>query len=257
MIPFFRAMLDHEELPSTSDLAREVVAAGEVELPFVVRARKQTSGRGRGDHRWFSDVGSLTFTIAIDPTAHGLRRDHESRLALVAALSVIDVLETSLPRGTLAIRWPNDVEAEGRKLAGILPERVETDAGPRLLIGTGLNVSTRLEEAPADIRAMATSVRALGATDRNADAIFLDLLAGFPPMLKRLAEDDPALALSWAGRDSLFGRRVSLQLGSTIITGRGAGIDATGGLRIADALGTRLYHGGQVLRDPTAHEPRG
>ena len=61
----------------------------------------------------------------------------------------------------VGIRWPNDVEAGGRKLGGILPERVDTPRGTRILIGVGLNVESNLADAPADVRTMAVSLAEL------------------------------------------------------------------------------------------------
>ncbi|HEX8199227.1 MAG TPA: biotin--[acetyl-CoA-carboxylase] ligase, partial [Isosphaeraceae bacterium] len=75
--PFVRTMVHHAVLASTNDLARELLAEGATELPLVVRADRQTRGRGRGAHLWWSDTGSLTFTLGIDPAAHGLRAEHE------------------------------------------------------------------------------------------------------------------------------------------------------------------------------------
>ena len=165
--PFVRTLLTYDELESTSDHAAGLVREEDVELPLAVWAKRQTRGRGRGDHSWWSDAGSLTFTLAIDPTAHGLRVESEPKLALATAVAVIDALEElgfGLP--SLGIRWPNDLEVRGRKLGGILPERIETEGGHRLLIGVGLNVLTRFEGLPADIRTMAIGLAAMH--DRSA-----------------------------------------------------------------------------------------
>ena len=102
-------------------------------LPLAVWAKSQTRGRGRGSHRWWSDAGSLTFTLAIDPAAHGLAVEHEPKLALATAVAVIEALTSSSSvKPSIGIRWPNDLEVDGRKLGGILPERVDdrsVDAG--------------------------------------------------------------------------------------------------------------------------------
>ncbi|MDB5351160.1 MAG: birA, biotin-(acetyl-CoA-carboxylase) ligase [Planctomycetota bacterium] len=259
MTLFFRTMLDYEELASTSDTARELVEAGEVELPLLARARRQTSGRGRGEHHWWSDEGSLTFTIAIDPAAYDLRRDHEPRVALAVAVGLIDVVEeissSHLGQGAgsldaLEIRWPNDVEMRGRKVAGILPERIEGRSGARLLIGIGLNVTTDLSGAPAEIRRMATTLRDWNPIAWDLDQLLAAFLERFPLLLTRLAQDDPRLASSWAARDVLKGELVRISLGTEVHTGRGGGIDPTGGFRLVGDAGIRTYHGGQILRLP-------
>ena len=65
--PFVKTTIVYDVADSTSDRAAELVRAGKVELPLVVWARCQTRGRGRGNHEWWSDTGSLTFTIGHRP----------------------------------------------------------------------------------------------------------------------------------------------------------------------------------------------
>jgi BirA family biotin operon repressor/biotin-[acetyl-CoA-carboxylase] ligase len=249
--PFVRTLIRREVLESTSDLARQLIVEGEVELPFAAWATRQTRGRGRGTHRWWSDAGSLTFTVALDPAAHGLRPAHEPRLALAAAVAVIDAI---VPLGLAdppGIRWPNDIEAGGRKLGGILPERVGTPRSPRLLIGIGLNVDTRMDDAPPEVRSMAASLRELrrgpGPPPGN-EPLLRAILGGFASALVRLAHDDPGLAARWAALDTLHGLPVRVDLGPRIVSGVGRGIDPEGALRLADEGGEVRLFGGQVLR---------
>jgi BirA family biotin operon repressor/biotin-[acetyl-CoA-carboxylase] ligase len=249
--PFSPTLIRREIVESTSDLAREMVTAGGVDLPFVVWARRQTRGRGRGSNRWWSDAGSLTFTAAIDPAAHGLRPDHEPRLALAAAVAVIDVLLPLRLTASLGIRWPNDIEAGGRKLGGILPERVETASGVRLLIGIGLNVATQIGEAPAEIRRMAVSLAELqgsAAPRCETERLLEAVLSGFGAAIDRLSQDDPQLAARWAALDTLGNESVQVDLGPRIISGLGRGIDAEGALCLATERGPVRLFGGRVLR---------
>ncbi|MBX6312761.1 MAG: biotin--[acetyl-CoA-carboxylase] ligase [Isosphaeraceae bacterium] len=252
VLPFVRTVIHREVVGSTSDLARELVQAGGVELPLLGRADRQTAGRGRGSNSWWSDEGSLLFTLALDPRAHGLRTEHEPRLALAAAVAVIEALEEagSVPAGMLGLRWPNDIEAAGRKLGGLLPERVETDAGPRLLLGIGLNVATRLEAAPEPIRRMATSVAALaGRSEIEATMLLGPILARLEGVISRLARDDPGLVAQWNALDTLAGGPVRVDLGGRLITGLGQGIDPRGGLILATEGGLLHLYGGRVLRE--------
>jgi BirA family biotin operon repressor/biotin-[acetyl-CoA-carboxylase] ligase len=250
--PFVRKLIHHEVLESTSDLARRLIDEGEAGLPFAVRATRQTRGRGRGTHRWWSDSGSLTFTIALDPVAHGLRIDHEPRLALATAVAIIDAIAPLGLDVVPGIRWPNDVEAAGRKLGGILPERRETSQGPRLLIGIGLNVASRLADAPLEVRQMAATLSDLQSeppTTIDVERLLRAILVGFADVLDRLVRDDPALAARWAALDVLDGRPVRVDLGPRIVSGMGRGIDPEGALCLAAEEGVIRLFGGQVLRD--------
>jgi BirA family transcriptional regulator, biotin operon repressor / biotin---[acetyl-CoA-carboxylase] ligase len=250
--PFVRTLLTFDELDSTSDCAAERVREGDVELPMAVWAKRQTRGRGRGSHSWWSDAGSLTFTLAIDPRAHGLTVESEPKLALATAVAVIDALEgLGMGSTSLGIRWPNDLEAGARKLGGILPERIETQSGHRVLIGVGLNVATRFDGAPADIRAMAASLAALHS--RSLDESILPrllsmILRHFEIVLTRVVDDDPSLSSRWNQLDLLRDRRVCVDLGARIVTGRGCGIDPAGALCLDVGRERLRLFGGQVLR---------
>lgn len=249
-LPFVRTVHDQALVGSSSDMARDLVLAGDCELPLLVRARRQTNGRGRGANAWWSDAGSLTFTLAIDPREHASRPEHEPRLALTAAVAIVESVEPYLSKTIrLGIRWPNDVEVDGRKLAGILPERVEKDDGPRLLIGVGINVTTRLDDAPADVRRMAVSLHEL--SDRvELDHILVRLLERFGERLSMLVLGDPRLAALWADLDLLLGERVEVELGTRIISGVGRGIDAEGALNVESPNGPERLFGGSVSRTP-------
>jgi BirA family transcriptional regulator, biotin operon repressor / biotin---[acetyl-CoA-carboxylase] ligase len=251
--PFVRTLMKYDVLDSTSDRAAELVREGSAELPLAVWARSQTRGRGRGNNRWWSDSGSLTFTLAIDPAAHGLAVESEPKLALATAVAVIEALgELELGRSSLGIRWPNDVEVDGRKLGGILPERLETSKGHRILIGVGVNVLTSLANAPDDVRPMATSLlAALHAKTIDAESLprlLSAILRHFESVLGRLVKGDPALAAYWNRLDLLRDQWIRVDLGTRIVAGLGRGIDAEGALCLDDGRQQLHLVGGQVLR---------
>jgi BirA family biotin operon repressor/biotin-[acetyl-CoA-carboxylase] ligase len=250
--PFVRALIAVEEVDSTSDHAAGLVRAGSVALPMAVWARRQTRGRGRGSHSWWSDAGSLLFTLALDPVAHGLAIESEPKLALAAVVAIIDALyELDLGGSSLGIRWPNDLEADGRKLGGLLPERVETPEGHCILIGVGLNVLTDLNAAPADVRAMATSLAAISArplTEPLLPRLLAAILGQFATVLARLVDCDPELADRWSRLDLLRDRWVRVDVGTRIVAGRGRGIDPQGALCLDDGRQRLRLFGGQVLR---------
>ncbi len=241
-----------DEVDSTNDRAAHCIRQGSVELPLVVWARRQTRGRGRGSHSWWSDSGSLTFTLAIDPAAHGVAGQSEPKLALATAVAVIEALvDLGFGSPALGIRWPNDVEVDGRKLGGILPERLDTSDGHRILIGVGVNVSTDPAGMPAEVRRMATSLSMMrdGRVDpETLPRLLAAILDHFGSVLGRLVEGDPALARRWNALDLLRDQRVSVDLGSRIVAGRGCGIDEDGALCLDDGLSRHRLFGGQVLR---------
>ncbi len=250
--PFLRTFVAYESVDSTSDRAADLVRKGSAPLPLAVWARRQNRGRGRGSHQWWSDPGSLTFTVAIAPAAHGLTGQDEPKLALIAALAVIDALaELGLLPPRTGIRWPNDVEVDGRKLGGILPEKIDTPSGHRALIGVGLNVLTNLPGAPDEVRDMATSLVALHAKPIDPELpqrLMSVVLAHFAILLGRLAARDFELPVRWNQLDTLRDQWLNIDQGGRVLSGRGDGIDADGALCLDDGRTRIRVFGGQVLR---------
>lgn len=249
---FVRTWIHRETVESTSDLAKELVLGGLDALPLVVTAGRQTRGRGRGEHVWWSDEGSLTLTVVIDPRTYGMRPDHEPRIALATAVAVVGAINPLISPYTAGIRWPNDVEVDGRKVGGLLPERIDVEGKLRIAVGVGLNVLTRTAQAPPQIRAMAVSLAELASSPLDRDDLSKirdDLLERFDSSLRQLSSDDATLAERWSELDTLRGERLRVALGPRIVAGTGRGIDAEGAL-LVDVDGEVIpFFGGQILRE--------
>lgn len=253
--PFVRSVTRLREVDSTSTEARRrLLADSPCELPLLILADRQTAGRGRGANAWWSDSGSLTFTVAIDPAAHGIDTSHEPRLALSLGAFLAEgfVAAGWLPGGRVGIRWPNDIECAGRKLAGILLERIQTPAGTRTLLGVGVNVSTQFVDAPADVSRLATSLANEGPIAPDAhEQVLLCALEAMRLAVEDVASSDESQCARWNAHDLLRGERVRVDLGNRVVEGIGRGIDAAGHLCL-DTVESGLVRlsGGRVLRGP-------
>ncbi len=142
----FRHVEVHVELPSTQTL---LVAQGGRDGRVVV-ADHQTAGRGRADRTWQSLPGrGLQFSALL----RGIEPERSPLVSLAAGVAVARALEeiAALAPG---LKWPNDVEVDGRKICGILGEL----AGGYLVCGIGVNVGHHAEELPEELNA--TSVLA-------------------------------------------------------------------------------------------------
>ena len=121
----------------------------------VVVTENQTGGKGRYWRLWFSNAGSLTFSILIRPQ---LELSQLPWLALFAAVSVARAMRSMEIDAT--IKWPNDLELNGRKIGGILVENtVKSDRTIEAVIGIGLNVNQSSDDFPSEIRHRAASLR--------------------------------------------------------------------------------------------------
>ncbi|AKT41868.1 biotin--[acetyl-CoA-carboxylase] ligase [Chondromyces crocatus] len=229
---------------STSDDARQAAARGAPQGATFL-ADEQTSGRGRGGHRWHSPPGenlylSVVLRPRVPPTA-------AAPISLVCGLAVATLVERALaPRedtaAHVAVKWPNDVLVNGRKIAGILVEgQIRGDTLQSLVVGIGLNVSA--QRFPDELAARATSLALLGA-QRSREELAAELLALLGHSVDRFAREGlRAFADELAQRDWLRGRNVAIG----DLSGTACGIDTEGHLLIRRDTGeVRAIAAGEV-----------
>jgi BirA family biotin operon repressor/biotin-[acetyl-CoA-carboxylase] ligase len=143
---------------STNTDAKQYGEAGAPHGTTVV-ADMQTAGKGRRGRQWQSPAGTnIYFTILVKPD---FSPDKASMLTLVMALSVAEAIEELINVKT-GIKWPNDIVVNRKKVVGMLTEMAmtpELDEIQYVVIGTGVNVNTALDELPEEIRETATSLK--------------------------------------------------------------------------------------------------
>lgn len=249
---------DHfEELPSTSTHLAQIWRSGEIsphETPIVITTDRQTAGRGRGDNRWYSDSGSLTFTLGIRPESFGLSLTNLVPIGLLTACAMIESIERLWPdaAGTLGVRWPNDIECDAGKIGGVLPECILQDSrGMLVLIGVGVNLTTNLGEGPTEARLIGASLAGVGcSTEVTKTDLLRVFLGGFPSYLQRLESQEHPWILEALKYDRLDGSRVQIKQGSELLGGVAQGWDASGRLLLRDESGRIVkISSGQVLRN--------
>jgi BirA family biotin operon repressor/biotin-[acetyl-CoA-carboxylase] ligase len=209
---------------STNARARELVEGG-APGGTVVTADEQTAGRGRQGRTWTAPAGkALLYSAVLRPLD-----ERHLLLPLAVPLAVCETAEELRPGIECAIKWPNDVWVEGRKLAGVLIEAKPQDRWA--VIGVGLNLTIELSEFPPDLRDTAISLFA--STPLTAAPVLNRHLAHWVE-----ADRDDTLA-AWRSRDALRGREVSWEDGSGVADG----IDDRGHLAVAVAGGDRVLLG--------------
>jgi BirA family transcriptional regulator, biotin operon repressor / biotin---[acetyl-CoA-carboxylase] ligase len=237
----------HVELPSTNDFALRLLRDDEPgDLPILVLAARQTRGRGRGDHRWWSSEGALTFSLltALDPRELPLER--RPLLALAVGRAVRDALGEMLPTAVVQLKWPNDVYLNGRKVCGIL---IELPARPADLcvIGIGVNVNNSFHAAPVEIRERAISLA--DATDRPAyelTDVLISILQHFEAEMQTLVRQPEAIVDRWQKHCMLTGRWIGLRTETQCTWGHCRGIDWTGRLIIDTPQGPQTFSSGTI-----------
>lgn len=234
-----------DEADSTSTMAKRLCAAG-AEDGTLVWALRQTAGRGRLSRTWISPHGNLYVSLILRPDIDATRA---TGLTFAAAVAVADAVATLLG-GDAGVRckWPNDVLASGRKIAGILLES-ETGAAGRLewvVIGIGLNVASH----PPDGETLypATSLAAEGAGAVGVEQALSVLCGSLDHWLRRWAEGGFApVRRAWIERAYDLGGPVAIRCGDDAVRGVFRGLDDDGALILDQGGAVRRITAGDVL----------
>lgn len=151
-------ILVYPEADSTHKIAK-TLASDNAGHGTVVIADRQTAGRGRYGRSFFSPPSTgLYMSFILD--ADNLGFNAPTAITAYAALCVCEVIE-SLCDVKASIKWVNDIFVDGRKVCGILTEAATAPGGGRpgvVLLGIGVNVSTRQDDFPEDVKARAGSL---------------------------------------------------------------------------------------------------
>jgi BirA family biotin operon repressor/biotin-[acetyl-CoA-carboxylase] ligase len=240
----FVAQVEHHwVLGSTNDRACECAAARPGSLPLLIVADRQTAGRGRGSNRWWTGAGSLACSLLLDPRPFGIDPGRGPLVSLAAGVALVRAVAPLVPQRTVGLRWPNDVLAGGRKLAGILIEVV-----PQRLhvIGIGLNTNSTIREAPEELRRTAVTLRDLTGTEHDHTAILRDLLRHLEVLLRQLGADPETIGAEADAVCLHRGQMLTLKQDSRTFSGRCLGIAPDGALILETPQGPRSFYSGVV-----------
>jgi BirA family transcriptional regulator, biotin operon repressor / biotin---[acetyl-CoA-carboxylase] ligase len=229
-----QAALAHLSLPeiryevrvgSTNDLAARWAEAGAPDLALIV-ADEQTSGRGRMGRLWHTPGGAaLAFSLVLRPAL----RAPATHLTGLGALAVCTTLVDEY--GLQAqIKWPNDVLVNDRKLCGVLVEAAwQGEQMSYAVLGIGVNVAARaVPDKTSELIFPATAVETELGREVRREALLAHILAKLLVWRGRLGRVD--FIEAWKLHLAWVGSTVEVDLGRTQITGRLAGLSASGGL---------------------------
>lgn len=168
------------ETGSTNADVADAARSGEPE-GLVVVAERQTAGRGRRDRQWVSPArAGLAVSVLLRPSEPDAERGwpaapnrHFGWLPLLAGVALLEGVRR-IAEIDAALKWPNDLLVQDAKCAGILAEVVD-DA---VVLGIGLNVTTRADELPPRTGLPATSLQLAGAKSTDRDPLLRALLRG-------------------------------------------------------------------------------
>jgi BirA family biotin operon repressor/biotin-[acetyl-CoA-carboxylase] ligase len=237
------ALKSFDEIDSTNEEARRLAASGH-RGPIWITAGRQTAGRGRRGRAWVSPIGNLSATLLISPSKPAAEC---AQLSFVAAIAAADAASSFAPGADIKVKWPNDVLANGKKLAGILLESASGADGALsfLAIGIGMN----LAHFPPDTEFPATSLAALGIAAPTPSDALGQLASGFAKWYDIwMTKGFSPIHDAWLARAAGLGTRIRARLTNEETSGVFEGIDETGALILRETQDrTRLISAGEVF----------
>lgn len=139
--PLGEVLIELSEIDSTNNYAMRLINEGMAEHGMTIRSDFQTTGKGQHGNSWQAEERkNLLFTTILD--TKGFQLQDQFLLNAFACLSVADYLMTNAGIRNVTIKWPNDIYAENKKIAGILIENIiRGSTWTHAIIGIGLNVN--------------------------------------------------------------------------------------------------------------------
>ena len=238
-----RNVLYYPSLTSTMDIARQGALAGAAEGTVVIAGR-QTAGRGRLKRAWFAPTGNIALSVILYPRAPDL-----PSLVMLASLGAVHAIR-AVTGITGAIKWPNDVLIDGRKVCGILIETsVQRDTVAYAVIGIGVNVSLVPADFP-EIAATAASLSALAGEEISRVTLTRELLRQLDRLYVGVRQGDSVFE-EWRASLVTLGQTVRVKSAEDTRDGLAEAVDRDGTLllRSPDGKLTRIFAGDVTLGD--------
>ena len=211
----------------------------QLEDQTIVYADTQTAGRGRFNRQWISEEGGLYFSVLLKPSQNRF-------LANLTQLMALCVCRAAEKYGVQAnLKWPNDVQVDGRKLCGMLSEAVMDKNKPAcVIIGVGVNIAQK------DLSAVgqpAVSLKELGiniARETFLHDVMQFFWQDYPSVC---AAGFSIMRQAYLKRFPFIGKTISVQNGGNSLSGAVSDVSAKGTLVLSTAAGQQEVYIGDVI----------
>ena len=222
-------------IPSTNDYLKTLALQNKISICL---AEEQTKGRGRFARNWYSPFGqNIYLSIGMN-----FARDI-SRLmgaSLVVGVAVLNALQEYGVAEKFAIKWPNDILWQNKKIAGILIDATaEINGNSKLIVGVGVNLNMTTVEENENLKPWTSIQKITGQViDKNKMAALL--ISNIVIYIQKFIRSGlGGFMQQWQEFDYLFGKNITIGSGNVTEVGIGQGIDQQGQLVLQLADGTR------------------
>jgi len=227
---------------STNAEALRMLLAG-TQAPFVVLAEAQTHGRGRRGRAWVSPPAqNLYYTLALTMSGGPQRL---AGLSLVVGLAVMQTLR-QMGVKQAGVKWPNDIYANGKKIAGILME-LTGDPADLCHVAIGIGINVNMTTSAVEIEQAWTSMRNETSVLVDRNELVRALSHSLHHYLRRHVEEGfGGLRAEWEACNIWHAQHCCLSTGSQQVRGLVIGVDDQGALRLKVDGQERHFSGGEL-----------
>lgn len=219
-----------DKVDSTNLRLKEAARAGQIRPPYLLAAEEQTAGRGRLGRQFVSPPGTglyMSLLAAPDDADPG-------KITLAAAAAVCRAIEEMTPL-TPRIKWVNDIFVRGRKVCGILAEKI----GQGVVVGVGVNVLTPPGGFPPE-------AGAAGALDAEIDRSELAGRIGAHLLMMLANPEDPSILAYYRSRMPLIGKEITFTQQGQTKKAHVTGVGEDGALLIEGDEGRQALRSGEI-----------
>lgn len=209
---------------STMEVAHRLAEVVDEEV--VVWAKKQVAGAGRRGRKWWSPEGGLWFSIIMKDKQ---KVEYNKIAGLLAAFAVEEVLKKIVE--DIWVKWPNDVIAMDRKIAGVLVDVSYLGCAPQyVVVGIGVNVNNTFNGTA--LEDVAISLKELTGRDYNLDSFLTQILDEISSQYQKFFADPKHIRKAFANKSKMVNRSVEVLMDKVVKKGLCIGIDDYGALII-------------------------
>lgn len=235
-------------IPSTNTAAVDL-AKHFPEDSFVIISETQRKGRGRRGKSWQSPFGSDVYLSYKELFVGGAKS--LQGLSLIVAIALAEYFQQFVEKDRLAIKWPNDLYLDGRKMGGILVEMTGDIYGDcSAVIGVGLN-GTFSDES--DVGQAVASVHEFLPAEKTRNQMMAEIIDAITKALTEFKSlSFSAYIKRWQELDWLKDKQVDVFIGDKQVSGKAQGINEGGALLLLTEQGEEVFHAGDVSVRPTS-----
>ncbi len=219
-------------MDSTQEEAKRLIKANKASNDQVITCITQTAGKGRQGREWISDEGNLFFSLLAD-SKNFILPQHSAIITPLVISNALQAIPTQ-------IKWPNDIIIEGKKLCGILIEKISN----YIIIGVGVNNNSRPEFL--DKERKATCLAEYVSIDNN--NLLKDILSAYKAiMVEYKTSGLENLRTEYLKRLYKYNQNIELDYLGKKVSGTIIDVNNEGELILETLSGTEIFKTGEIF----------